>query len=42
MAKKKENWMPQYLPTQEENKAYIYCVKNNIRIFLNFINNMNL
>ena len=32
MAKKKENWMPQYLPTQEENKAYIYCVRNNIRI----------
>ena len=32
MAKKKENWMPQYIPTQEENEAYLYCVRNNIRI----------
>ena len=32
MAKKKENWMPQYIPTQKENEAYIYCVRNNIRI----------
>ena len=32
MAKKKQNWMPQYIPTQEENEAYIYCVRNNIRI----------
>lgn len=32
MAKKKQNWMPQYIPTQKENKAYLYCVRNNIRI----------
>ena len=32
MAKKQENWMPQYIPTQEENEAYLYCVRNNIRI----------
>lgn len=32
MAKKKENWMPQYIASDEERKAYIYCVRNNIRI----------
>jgi hypothetical protein len=33
MAKKKKDYkLPDYLPSKEENDAYIYCVRNNIRI----------
>ena len=32
MAKKKENWMPQYMPNKEEKEARLYCIRNNIRI----------
>lgn len=33
MAKKKKNYsLPNYLASEEENKAYRYCVRNNIRI----------
>lgn len=33
MAKKKKDYkLPDYLPSKEENEAYIYCVRNNIRI----------
>ena len=30
--KPKDNWMPDYAPTVEEQKAYEYCVNNDIRI----------
>ena len=29
---KKKNWMPDYIPTKEEYDAYLYCVRNSIRI----------
>jgi len=33
MARKKKNYsLPNYLASEEENKAYRYCVRNNIRI----------
>ncbi len=33
MAKKKKDYsLPDYLPSKEENDAYMYCVRNNIRI----------
>lgn len=32
MAKKKDNWMPDYNATDDEIKARDYCIKNNIRI----------
>ena len=32
MPKKKENWMPEYNPTQDEISANYYCISNNIRI----------
>ena len=33
MAKKKKDYkLPDYMPSKEENNAYMYCVRNNIRI----------
>ena len=29
---KKKSWMPAYNPTKEEYDAYLYCVRNSIRI----------
>ena len=31
-SKKKNKWMPQYMPSEEEIRYRDFCVKNNIRI----------
>ena len=30
--KNKVRYMPDYIPTEHEKQAYLYCVRNNIRI----------
>ena len=29
---KKKSWMPNYNPTKEQNEAYLYCLRRNIKI----------